>query len=71
MKINYSSYAEQQEIRQEIAEAADRESVAIREALSTLLDVCERMDCENDAERPDEAEYQAAIAAARKALGRE
>jgi hypothetical protein len=41
------------------------------EALAKLVDVCERMDCENDAERPDEAEYQAAIASARKALGRE
>jgi hypothetical protein len=39
-------------------------------ALSTLLNVCERNDAEDAFDRPSLAEYQAAIAAARKALGR-
>lgn len=37
-------------------------------ALRVLLDVCRRMDAENQDERPTESEYQAAIAMGYRAL---
>lgn len=39
-----------------------------REALRELLDVCERMDLDNERKRPTEAEYQTAISKARTTL---
>lgn len=41
----------------------------LREALQRLHAVCVAMDAENEATRPTEAEYQAAMNAAASALG--
>lgn len=41
---------------------------ALLQALQTLVSVCQRMDLEHQAERPSEAEYQAAIKAAQEAI---
>lgn len=40
----------------------------VLQALQTLVFVCQRMDLEHQAERPSEAEYQAAIKAAQEAI---
>ena len=45
--------------------------MSIREALAGLLCVCERMELERQADRPSEAEYQAALTEARMALAGE
>lgn len=37
-------------------------------SLRQLHDVCKRMECENDLEKPTEAEYQAALDEAERAL---
>jgi hypothetical protein len=41
---------------------------ALRDALTILAATCKRMDCEVEAHRPSEAEYQAALAIADAAL---
>ena len=41
---------------------------ALLQALQTLMHVCQRMDLEHQAERPSEAEYQAAMQAAQAAI---
>lgn len=47
----------------------DAEARELRDALRWLHSVCTRMDAENEGERPDEREYQAAMAEAAAALG--
>lgn len=44
-------------------------AACLREALYDLVAVVRRMELEHEAERPSEEEYQAALAAAEKALG--
>jgi hypothetical protein len=41
----------------------------VAEALEQLVDVCERMDLEDQSQRPTEEEYQHALAAARARIG--
>lgn len=47
---------------------APRKAEPVLQALQNLASVCQRMDLEHQAERPSEAEYQAAMQAAQAAI---
>lgn len=52
----------------QIERAVVQQAPVLLQALQTLMRVCQRMDLEHQAERPSEAEYQAAIKAAQEAI---
>jgi hypothetical protein len=65
--VQCESVADEWEVQMLYTDPLEQAPVLLQ-ALQTLVSVCQRMDLEHQAERPSEAEYQAAVQAAQGAI---